>query len=131
MKLLLVILTLLCATVADAASRTVTWDVYKEDPNFKEIRVFRGTGAGCGSSGVILLPLMLKTVPPVQATVPRGTPTPNVYVDATAPDTPGMICYEIVAVNLYGSTMIESARSNRAIMFQSSPVPVPAGTGVQ
>ena len=41
------------------------------------------------------------------------------------------VAYEIVAVNLYGSTMIESARSNRAIMFQSSPVPVPAGTGVQ
>lgn len=131
MKLLLVMLALLSAVAAEAATRTITWDTYVEDANFKEMRVFRGTGAGCGSSGVILLPLMLKTVPPVQATVPRGTPTPKVYVDATAPDLPGMICYEIVAVNLYGSTMIESARSNRAIMFQSSPVPVPAGIGVQ
>lgn len=131
MKLLLVIAALLYAVAADAATRKLTWDVYTEDANFKEIRIFRGTGAGCGSSGVILLPLMLKTVPPVQATVPKGTPTPNIYTDTTAPDLPGMICYEIVAVNLYGSTMIESARSNRAIMFQSSPVPVPAGTGVQ
>ena len=46
MTLLLIILALLSPGLVEAATRTVTWDVYTEDANFKEIRVFRGPAQG-------------------------------------------------------------------------------------
>ena len=71
-------------------------------------------------------------------TIPKGSPTPSTYTDKAAPDTVGMLCYEITAVDLIPATVtggtatpIESPRSTRAIKFVTSSVPPPTTLKVQ
>jgi hypothetical protein len=121
--------------IAFAGTASLTWDVYPQNADFKEIRVYRGSGTLCGSGVVPLQPLMTRVAPFVQVVIPKAVPpaiTPNVFTDTNAPDTIGMLCYEITAVDvippvLVGGTptTLESKRSNRAIKFVESPVIVP------
>ncbi|TSA53231.1 MAG: hypothetical protein D4R44_04050 [Actinobacteria bacterium] len=130
------LLIFLCVAVeSHAATATLSWSQYPESPNFKEFRVYRGSGAICGSGSVFLQPLMTRVAPFVQVVIPKGVPpaiTPNTYVDANAPDAIGMNCYELTAVESIPSTVVggvptvlESVRSNRAIKFVVSPVVAP------
>ena len=120
---------LLCATSSFAGTAVLTWDQYTESPNFKEFRLYRGSGAICGIGSSVLTPL---------ATIPKGAPTPSTYTDKAAPDAVGMLCYEITAVDLIPATVtggvattLESPRSTRAIKFVTSSVPQPSNLSVQ
>ena len=134
MKIVAFCVFLLVAGLAHAGTATLTWAPYAESPTFKELRVFRGSGSACGSS-TPLKPLLTGT-PAVQVVIPKGTPTPSTYIDTAAPDTVGMLCYELTGVNLVtppgGGTpvMLESGRSNRAIKFVVSSVPAPTSLKV-
>lgn len=135
MNIIVLFALILFAEIATAGTAVLTWDAYPESPNFKELRLYRGTGTACGSS-TPLSPL-LKGTPAVQVTIPKGTPTPNTYTDTAAPDIVGMLCYEINAVDLAPvpggttTTPLESAHSNRAIKFLVSPVPAPTTLDVK
>jgi hypothetical protein len=107
----------------------LTWDKYTESPQFKEFKLYRGSGPICGVGSSIL---------PLIGTIPKGNPTPATYTDKTAPDAVGMLCYEITAVDLIPATVtggaatsIESPRSTRAIKFVTSSVPQPSNLSVQ
>lgn len=124
--------------IAFAGTAALTWIQYPESPTFKEIRVYRGSGTLCGSGVVPLQPLMTRVAPFVQVVIPKAVPpliTTNVWTDANAPDLPAgqMVCYEISAADAIPSTVVggaptilESARSNRAIKFMQSPVVAPS-----
>lgn len=125
-----------------AGTATLTWDVYPQSPNFKELRIYRGNGALCGSGTIPLQPLMAKNAAGavVQVVIAKGVPpatTPNTFTDANAPETVGMLCYELAAVDVIPSstvggapTALESIRSNRAIKFVQSSVSIPSNVEV-
>lgn len=108
---------LLYSGMAFAGTAILEWDAYTGSPNFKELRVYRGSGTACGMGAIPLSTLA--------ATIPKSTPLPTTYTDTAAPDIVGMLCYELAAVDLSGTITLESKRSNRALKMLESSVPSP------